>query len=60
MAKKKLKVQEAPVRYQSNDAEAEGLRKIEKAVTRGLKKRSRLYNEIILKHERAWEKLANL
>ena len=60
MKKKQLIVKETSAPYSINQSVLEGLRKIERAVKHGLNKRSRLYKDVVLKHHKAWEKLANL
>ena len=60
MKKDLEKVKETSARYEINHAVLNGLKKIERAIKRGLNKRSRLYRDVIIKHQEAWEKLANL
>ena len=60
MTSKTPAVKESKEKYETNGVANQGLRKIGRAVRRGRKERSRLYKEIIVKHQKAWEKLANL
>jgi|GEM_PF-2591898 hypothetical protein len=60
MKTKSITVQEPFADYTTNDEVFNGLNKIERAVKRGINKRSHLYKNIIVKHKKAWEKLANL
>jgi len=60
MKTKPLTIQEPLSAYTTNDEVLTGLNKIERTVKRGINKRSHLYKNIIVKHQKAWEKLACL